>query len=118
MLFVANKPHTLRYYDFSHGPISVEARLRVDLDADGLVKNFTVVTLGNHNLHGYVEQLILGEKCVGFKFLPKHTLTTEQQSLAVWAKTTIATMAPAGPATLEFLFQDGIPHCSDANPGQ
>jgi hypothetical protein len=117
MIMVQNKQQHLRYYDFPHGPVSVEVKLRLDLDSDGLVKNFTVVAMGP-NVIGYVEQLILGVQCVGYKCIPTSSLNEEQQKMATWAQATLINMKAVGPVTLEFLFEDGVPVCSDANPGR
>lgn len=85
----------------------MEGKLALDLDSDGLIKNFTVVAMGTSTI-GYVEQLILGVQCVGYKYLPVHTLTAEQQNLAKWAQATLDNMEAVGPTTLEFLFEEGI----------
>ena len=117
MIIVQNKQQHLRYYDFPYGPVTVEPRLKLDLDSDGLVKNFTVVAMGP-NIIGYLEQLILGVQCVGYKYIPASVLTEEQQKLSAWAQATLTNMKAVGPVTLEFLFEDGVPICADANPGR
>ena len=117
MIRVANKPQNLRFYDFGLGAVSIEGCLRLDLDADGLVKNFTVVSHGD-KVVGHIEQLILGMRCAGLKYIPADALTAEQKTLAAWSQATLTAMECVGPTTLEFLFQDGVPYCADANPGR
>ena len=100
---------TTRFYDFPHGSISVEGKLSLDLDSDGLIKNFTVVSMGP-NIIGYVEQLILGVQCVGYKYVQPQALSAEQQKLSEWAQATLSNMKVTGPSTIEFLFEEGVPY--------